>query len=108
MLLDFLCLLTERGRINYICEIEKVFRKLYNQKNNIEEVTVTTGVELTEDERLKLTVKLQNKLNKRIKLIEKINKDIIGGVQLKYGDTLIDNSISSRIGSIAKELKDND
>ena len=39
---------------------------------------------------------------------EKINKDIIGGVQLKYGDTLIDNSISSRIGSIAKELKDND
>ncbi|MCI6888616.1 MAG: ATP synthase F1 subunit delta [Ruminococcus sp.] len=108
MLLDFLCLLTERGRINYICEIEKVFRKLYNQKNNIEEVTVTTGVELTEDERLRLTVKLQNKLNKRIKLIEKINKDIIGGVQLKYGDTLIDNSISSRIGSIAKELKDND
>ncbi|MBQ7008371.1 MAG: ATP synthase F1 subunit delta [Ruminococcus sp.] len=104
ILFDFLCLLTERNRIAYICEIESVFRKLYNQKNNIEEVTVTTGVKLTDDEKCRLTVKLQNKLSKRINLIEKIDSQIIGGVRLQYGDVLIDNSIASRIENMTKEL----
>lgn len=107
ILFDFLCLLTERDRISYIAEIGKEFKKLYNTHNNIEEVTVTTCVPLNDDERTKLIVKLQNKLSKRIKLIENINPDIIGGVQLCYGDTLIDNSIASRIEALSKELKNN-
>ena len=105
ILFDFICLITERGRIGYICEIEQVFRSLYNQKNNIEEVFVTSGVPLTDDERCRLTVKLQNKLKKRINLIEKIDTQLIGGLRVQYGDTLIDNSIASRIESMTRSLE---
>lgn len=105
ILFDFICLLTERGRIGYICEIEKVFRRLYNQKNNIEEVFVTSGVPLNDDERCRLTVKLQNKLKKRINLIEKIDPQLIGGLRVQYGDTLIDNSIASRIENMTRSLE---
>lgn len=107
ILFDFMCLLTERDRIAYISEIGKEFKKLYNKHNDIEEVTITTCVPLSEDERKRLIVKLQNKLSKRIKLIENIDQEIIGGVKLCYGDTLIDNSIASRIESLSKELKNN-
>lgn len=107
VLFDFLCLITERDRIAYISEIGNEFKKLYNKHNNIEEVTITTCIPLSEDERTRLIVKLQNKLSKRIKLIEIINPELIGGVQLCYGDTLIDNSIASRIESLSKELKNN-
>lgn len=107
ILMNFLCLLTEKQRIGYISEICADFKKLYNKHKNIEEVTVTTSIPLNESERNKLIVKLQNKLGKRIKLIENIDTSLIGGVRLSYGDTLIDNSITSRINSISKELKNN-
>ena len=61
-------------------------------------------MKLTDDEKCRLTVKLQNKLSKRINLIEKIDSQIIGGVRLQYGDVLIDNSIASRIENMTKEL----
>jgi F-type H+-transporting ATPase subunit delta len=104
ILFDFLCLLTERNRIRCISQIKNDFRNFYNQKNGIEEVTVTSSIPLSEDERCRLIVKLQNKLSKRIKLTEKVDKSLIGGVRLKYGDTLIDNSVASRIENIAEEL----
>lgn len=107
IILNFLCLLTEKNRIFCISEIGSEFKKLYNKYNDIEEVTVTTCIPLTEDSRNRLIVKLQNKLGKRIKLIENINPDIMGGVKLSYGDTLIDNSIASRIDALSKELKKN-
>lgn len=107
ILMNFLCLLTEKNRIGYISEISEDFRKLYNRHNNIEEVTVVTCLPLSESERSRLIVRLQNKLGKRIKLIENIDPKIIGGVRLSYGDTLIDNSIASRINSISKEIKSN-
>lgn len=107
ILMNFLCLLTEKNRIGYIAGIGADFRKLYNRHNNIEEVSVTTSVPLSESERNRLIVKLQNKLGKRIKLVENIDSSLIGGVRLSYGDTLIDNSIASRISSISKEIKSN-
>ncbi len=107
ILMNFLCLLAEKNRICYISEIGDDFRKLYNKHNNIEEVNVVTSVPLSESERSRLVVKLQNKLGKRIKLIESIDPSVIGGVRLSYGDILIDNTIASRISSISKELKNN-
>jgi len=107
ILMNFLCLLTEKNRIGYISEISTDFKRLYNEYNNIEEVTVSTSIPLNESERNKLIVKLQNKLKKRIKLIELIDPSLIGGVRLSYGDTLVDNSIASRISSISRELKNN-
>lgn len=107
ILMNFLCLLTEKHRIGYISEICADFKRLYNKHKNIEEVTVTTSIPLDESERNRLIVKLQEKLGKRIKLIENVDKSLIGGVRLSYGDTLIDNSIATRINSISKELKNN-
>ena len=48
---------------------------------------------------------LPNKIGgKTVKIISKIDPSILGGVQIKIGDLLIDNSIKGRIQQIKEAI----
>jgi len=100
----FLCLLTEKNRISHFGAVAEVFNANYNRFHNILEVTVTTGVPLTEDARKKLSAKLAAKSGKTVKLAEKVEPGILGGVIVRYGNTQIDGSLKNRLSEIADKL----
>ncbi|MDE6657151.1 MAG: ATP synthase F1 subunit delta [Oscillospiraceae bacterium] len=94
---NFLCLLVEKHRFNKILEIFEVFRGFYYEHCNAIEVFVTTAVPLPRKQKLMLMSKLMNKFNKLVVLREIIDKSLIGGMIIQYGDTKIDNSIRNRM-----------
>lgn len=102
---DFLCVVTEKNRISYILKIAEAFNSLYNDYNNIAEITVTTSIPLSDPLRQKLSAKLSQRFGKTVKLIEKIDPSILGGVVIDYGNTQIDGSIKKRIENIASAAK---
>lgn len=102
---NFLSLLVERHRIDRIDDIRRAFNEMYNAAFGIAEVTVTTAVPLGESQRRQLTEKMQKKLQKKIRLIEKVDGDILGGMVVQYGDTRMDNSLRSRVQELSHTLE---
>ena len=90
--------------------MEAVFSKfieLFNHHNNIEESFITTTYKLDEktlDEVKKFAKKFSDK---EISLKHNINKEIIGGFNLKIGDKMIDCTVSSKINNLRKKLINN-
>lgn len=104
--LNFLCLLTQKGRIKYLPRIAAEFRKGYYADNNISEVTVTTAVPLKPDAREKLSAKLQKMYGGRIILKEKVDPSIMGGMIVSRGDSMLDGSVRTKLDNMHKQIKD--
>ena len=102
---DFICLVTDKNRINHFGKITDTFNELYYEHNNICRMTVVTSVPLKAETKEKLLKKLEDKSGKTIMLTEKVDPSIIGGIVLKIGDTQIDGSVKGRLDEIASMLK---
>lgn len=105
MVHDFICLVTDKNRISYFGKITDAFIEHYNQHNNITEMTVITSIPLKPDLKARLIKKLEQKSGKTVKLNERVDPSIIGGIILRMGNSQIDNSIKGRLDAVAQQLK---
>lgn len=102
---NFLNLLLEYSRIEYLKDIIDSFKDEYNKKLGIINAKVTTVVNLDDSQIDKIKKILSKKLSaKQINLEQKIDSDIIGGVIIKANDMLIDGSIKTKLNIIKKIL----
>ena len=99
-----LCLLIDHGRVPYLGEIADDFDALMLDYQDTEQVTVTTAVPMTPDQLERLTSALQKKLGKTVRLTEHIDRSVLGGVIVQYGDTRIDNSVKYRLDALKAQL----
>lgn len=102
---NFLCVITEKNRTAIFDSIADEFSVRYNMYNNISEFTVTTSVPMSDEMRSKLIAKLEQKSCKKVKLIEKVVPEILGGIIINYGNTQVDSSVKGKIESISRQLK---
>lgn len=103
-ILNFLKILVDKGRINAFSTIVESFNLLVDEKNNMKRVTVETVVPLDAGQKEKLTEKLEKLTGGNIVIEEKINTDIIGGVILRIGNEIIDQSIKTKLTAIEKNI----
>ena len=101
---NFLSVVALKGRSGGFCEIYSAFKELYNKKMNILEVTVSTSEPLSERLREKLTQKLCLVSGKTIKLNEKTDKSILGGIVLSYNNTVLSGSIKDRLDKLKAQI----
>ena len=94
-LVNFLKILTNKNKFDEFDEIKSDFESIYNDVNNIKLVEVTSAVELTQEQKNRVTEKLQAKLNKQIKANWLLNSDIIGGLIIKIDDNVINSSLKN-------------
>ncbi|MCD7800174.1 MAG: ATP synthase F1 subunit delta [Ruminococcus sp.] len=104
LVFNFICLLTEKNRINLFYEIQQDFAMQYNRFNNILEAKVTTCVPLTEELRHKIVDKLCKTTGKKVSLVETVDSSILGGVIIRYDNTVIDDSIKTKFKELSKQL----
>ncbi|MGN0605566.1 MAG: ATP synthase F1 subunit delta [Oscillospiraceae bacterium] len=102
---NLLCILAEKNRTACIDRITEAFNALYNDYMNIAEMTVTTCVEMNDEMRKKLIDALSKKFGKTVHLTEKVDKSILGGVIVEYGNTQMDNSVKTKLASVHKQLR---
>lgn len=102
---DFICVVTQKGRIGYFSDIAEQFRLKCAEHGNIAEMSVTTSIPLKASQREKLLKKLEEKSGKKVKLTEKTDPSILGGIIVEYGNTRIDDSIKGKLEAVAIQLK---
>lgn len=105
--LNFIRLMLEKNRYEIISDIIIPYREIYNIYKNIAEVTITTAVKIDEPMQQKLIGVMKHKINGDIKIINKIDKNIIGGFIINYLDYQYDRSIRNELKSLQSIFNEN-
>lgn len=104
-LLNFLYIIVDKGREKNLFEISDEYKNIYDTHKGIVDVTAVTAIPMEEKAIDKLQVVLGNKLNKKIRLNNEVDKTVIGGVLLKMNQKIIDNTLISQLKSMEDLIK---
>ena len=96
--------LLERHRLNVLPEICTCFAKLYEEQHDIISVALVSADTMSDPQVQAIQTKLGERYKKTIRLTATVDPSLIGGFCLHVGDTVNDNSVSGKLGSIRRAL----
>jgi F-type H+-transporting ATPase subunit delta len=105
--ITFFELITGKTREANIEAIAKEFTNQYKEEKGIRTAVITSAIGLDDRLRKEVYEVIKKSANSEIELVEKVNKDLIGGFVLRMGDKQYDASISSELRRLAKEFASN-
>lgn len=103
-LANFLRLLTERGRIQYLSVIGDAYQELMDEETGVVRARVKTAVPLSGEMQSKMQDILSNVTGKQVALVTEEDPDIIGGVIAYVGDMVWDGSIRSQLNDFKESI----
>lgn len=104
-MVGFLVIVVTKERYDELEHIFQYFEEKVREYKNIGVVSVTTAVELSDDQKEQLRKRLLEITSfKQLEFNYTINPDIIGGMVLRIGDRVVDSSIRTQIDQMAKGL----
>jgi F-type H+-transporting ATPase subunit delta len=99
-------LLIESGRVREAAGIADEFDRLADEAAGKIHALVTSAVELSAEERREIADRLSKRLGAEVSLQSVVDRRIIGGVKVQYGDHLIDASVATRLQQLRRRLAD--
>lgn len=96
-LLNLIKILLEQRHFQYFHEIVKEFQLIYQKKQNIKFVIITTARVLSNEIYDKIHDRIADKFSSNVILFKKINPDLIGGIKIEYDGKIIDNTIKKQL-----------
>ena len=103
--LNFLKILTEKGYIRQFPDCCDAYRGFYNEDNGILVVKAVSAIALSEEQKKKLTAKLEAITGKIIDLQCGIDTAALGGLRLSYDGKQVDGTVKTKLDAIGKLLK---
>lgn len=101
---NFVRVLVDNQRLLILPEIAVLFEALRADAEKTVNVVVDSAFELSAEQQQKIIGTLKARLGREIKLICKINKELLGGIVIRAGDKVIDGSARTRLGEMANAL----
>ena len=102
---EFAAYLNKKGLLRDADAIIEAYRKLYNQKHNIVEATITLISRLDEKTRIERREALKKKHKAReVHMLEKVDQRLIGGMKIEIGDAVYDSSIQNSLKQLQAQL----
>ena len=96
-LLSFMIVLIEKNRILFLKEKLNQMEKIDLERKNIVKGVVKTAIPLLPEELEKLKTIFEEKYDKTIIFNTEVDKNLLGGVYVKIGNDVIDDTIKSKI-----------
>jgi len=100
----FMRLIAKKKRAGQLPEIIDEFMALLDEKRGILNADVTSAVALSEEQVSELVKKLAASTGKTIRASMAVNEELIGGVSVKIGDTILDGSVSHQLKVLRHSL----
>lgn len=99
-------LLIESRRIEEAAGIADEFERLADEAAGKIHALVTSAVELSAEERRDVTDRLSKKLGAEVTIQPVVDRAILGGLKVQYGDHLIDATLATRLQQLRRRLAD--
>lgn len=103
-LLNFLYVLVDNKRMGYFDPIYTSFEDLWYEMENIERITVVSAVKLDQDKLEKIARAYKGPDQASVEIQEEVDPSIIGGVILRVGQRVIDQSIRGQLKEMERKL----
>ncbi len=95
--LHFLCVMIDHSRGALLPGIIDRFRQLHREYQGYEAVTVTVAQGLSREQIDKLAQDLTQAMRAKIDLEVQVDPSILGGIIIRHGDQMLDNSVRGRL-----------
>lgn len=103
--LEFLEFLIERRRADILPAVLVQYHRLANDYAGIIEVDVTSAMSLTDGEREELRARLAARTQRTVVLREHLETGVLGGVMVRYGDHVVDGTITTYLAYLRQHLR---
>lgn len=101
-LVTFLKVLGRRQRLNSIRAIQGATSALADEMAGRIQAVVTVSDQLNSESEQALVKKLETLLKKQVRIVVKVDPQILGGLVVRIGDTVYDGSIDGQLRSLRK------
>jgi len=101
---NFLLVLNKHERLDMIRPIAAMYRQVRDDYHKRVRVVVRSAVALTDAQRDQVRELAEHRYHLQPVLVEVIDPDLIGGMQLQVGDRLVDLSVRARLDALRNQL----
>lgn len=102
---NFIKVLAANERLQALPAVLDSFVELRAAHDNEVSVDVTSATELSDEQQAKLSAALEKRLARKVKLNCSVNPDIMGGLYIQAGDTVIDSTLKSQLVKLSNTLQ---
>jgi F-type H+-transporting ATPase subunit delta len=103
-LVNFLAVLIENHRMPVIYRARKQFEALWEAENRLLPVDVTSAVTLDPATVDELVRRIREQTGQNVELTSTVDPDILGGIVLRVGNSILDASIKNRLNQLRREV----
>lgn len=101
---NFLKLLAERHRMPVLPRIRRVLDELWAKENRLLPVTVTSAVDLDQALVEDIGKRIEEQTGQRVELSSSVDPDLLGGLMVRVGNTVLDASVRNRLEQLRKQV----
>ena len=101
---NFLELLVENHRMPVIFRVRREFDRLWEEAHRLLPVEITSAVKLDESVAARIGEEIGRQTGRRVELKSTVDPDVIGGIVLRVGNSILDASIRTRLENLRKQV----
>lgn len=102
--MNFLELLVEKHRMPAIFRIRRELDAMWRKENQMLPVQLTSAIPLDEQTVADLGRTIGERTGRKVDVTASVNPDILGGIVLRVGNSILDASIRNRLESLRKQV----
>jgi F-type H+-transporting ATPase subunit delta len=101
---NFLALLIENHRMPAVFRIRREYDRLWEEANQLLPVQVTSAVRLDESVTQRIGEEIGRQTGRTVRLSSTVDPDVLGGIVLRVGNSILDASIRTRLERLRKQV----
>ncbi|MEA2371634.1 MAG: F-type H+-transporting ATPase subunit delta [Solirubrobacteraceae bacterium] len=101
---NFLELLLEKHRMPAIFRIRRQLDRLWEEENRLLPVHVTSATKLDKATVAQIGKRISEQTGRKVELTSTIEPDILGGLVVQVGNSILDASIANRLEQLRKQV----
>jgi F-type H+-transporting ATPase subunit delta len=103
-LLSFLKLLIENHRMPVVFRVRREYERLWDDHNRLLPVEITSAIALDEQTTGQVAERIGQSTGRRVTLATRVDPDILGGIVVRVGNSILDASIRSRLELLRRQV----
>jgi F-type H+-transporting ATPase subunit delta len=104
IVLNFLELLLEKHRMPLVFRVRRAYDELWEEENKLLNVEVTSAIELDPVVIEQIGRRVGEQTDRKVELSSKVDPDILGGIVLRVGNSILDASIRNRLEQLRRQV----
>lgn len=101
----FIGTMAQNGRTGDLIGAAQYFDELYAKERGVKRAIARTATEMSADQRARLEQVLAKAVGSDVELETEVDADLVGGIQLRIGSTLIDASVAAKLDRMNTAMK---